>query len=102
MAHTAGDWHVGPKLSNFTHCSICAWSNGPNSTRTLIANVINTEGNGDPSDNANLLASARVLLAACESLFDAMGQPLAFLPVVQAELLRAAIAKANGKVVSSQ
>ena len=94
MSHTPGPW-------DWKFCFQCAVGpesdpEGPESDPegNAVAVII-----GHPAEvfaNARLISAAPDLLEACESLFDAMGEPLAFLPAVQFELLRAAISKATG------
>lgn len=68
MAHTPGPWHVGPKIDNWTHCSVCSW-NPQGSSRLLIANIIDIESTvANNDDNARLIAAAPELLAACQQL----------------------------------
>jgi hypothetical protein len=46
--------------------------------------------------NAHLIAAAPALLESCQSLVDAMGKALAYIPDDKAELIEAAIAQATG------
>ena len=98
MSHTPGPWHVGPKIDNWTDCSICSWRDGrEGSSRVAVANILNVEGidGADNLDNARLIAAAPELLAICQAI--AADARVVRLHTNHQQALAAIIAKATGK-----